>query len=525
MAQVAPQSLPFDIAGMPQRRADAAPRDGAHGDGFERQLDAAARDERRAEARESRETEASRTPNRVREHEERSPRAEAPERERSAGPADHGLGGHAARDAADDGSRRRAGDAGEASARSEPLMQSADTGGETETSEAMPEPAGPDTGATVVAALATVETDIEALNAAAPLPGPAAAPAGAPDGTDADGIAPPAPAAAAGLPSEPTDPLNPGDPVPEGAGTSAGAASGGAQTQEGGALAPAQDGHAPPHPPAIDRAAPAALAAAAPQSVLARTAAGQAGEPVAPTSASHGHGNAEVDPGSEFALRPRDAAARASTGDTGPRTAQTTASAASIQPIAASGAATTLDTAAPGGAPAATADALSGTLPTAQNASTVSMRVGVSPHTGQPVHLPANTIAFAIARNVENGVSRFQIRIDPPELGRVDVRLDMSVDGRARAHLSVERSETLDLLQRDARALERALADAGLDLDRDSLQFSLKDHGGFSAGSGDDGNGAASAMLDEADEVPVDASLADHAMRGFITDTAVDISV
>jgi flagellar hook-length control protein FliK len=241
-------------------------------------------------------------------------------------------------------------------------------------------------------------------------------------------------------------------------------------------------------------------------------------------SASHGHGSAEADPGSEFALRPRNAAVRASTGDADLKTAQSTAS-ASIQPTAASGTAVTLDRAAPGGAPAATADALSATLPTAQNASTVSMRVGMSPHTGQPVHLPANTIAFAIARNVENGVSRFQIRIDPPELGRVDVRLDMSVDGRARAHLSVERSETLELLQRDARALERALADAGLDVDRDSLQFSLKDHGGFAAGSDDDGNGAASAMLDEADEAPVDAALAGHAMRGFITDTAVDISV
>ena len=39
------------------------------------------------------------------------------------------------------------------------------------------------------------------------------------------------------------------------------------------------------------------------------------------------------------------------------------------------------------------------------------------------------------------------------------------------------RSDTLDLLQRDSRALERALNTAGLRTDDNSLQFNLRDNG------------------------------------------------
>jgi flagellar hook-length control protein FliK len=75
------------------------------------------------------------------------------------------------------------------------------------------------------------------------------------------------------------------------------------------------------------------------------------------------------------------------------------------------------------------------------------------------------------------GKNRFDIRLDPPELGRIDVRLDVDQDGRVTSRLVVERSETLDLLRRDAPQLERALQDAGLKTADNSLQFSLRDQG------------------------------------------------
>ena len=46
--------------------------------------------------------------------------------------------------------------------------------------------------------------------------------------------------------------------------------------------------------------------------------------------------------------------------------------------------------------------------------------------------------------------------------------------GKAQAILSVEKPQTLELLQKDQGHLERALKDAGLDLSQNGLSFSLK---------------------------------------------------
>jgi flagellar hook-length control protein FliK len=83
-------------------------------------------------------------------------------------------------------------------------------------------------------------------------------------------------------------------------------------------------------------------------------------------------------------------------------------------------------------------------------------------------------VAFEIVRQVQAGASRFQIRLDPPELGRIDVKLDVDAAGNVNARMTVERAETLDLMQRDQRSLERALAQAGLDSSKTNLEFSLR---------------------------------------------------
>lgn len=60
-------------------------------------------------------------------------------------------------------------------------------------------------------------------------------------------------------------------------------------------------------------------------------------------------------------------------------------------------------------------------------------------------------------------------------MGRIDVRMEVRRDGHVMAHLTVEKPETLELLQRDARALQQALNNAGLNADENSLNFSLHD--------------------------------------------------
>lgn len=88
------------------------------------------------------------------------------------------------------------------------------------------------------------------------------------------------------------------------------------------------------------------------------------------------------------------------------------------------------------------------------------------------INLP--NLAFEISRQFQAGNNRFQIRMDPPELGRIDVRMDVDAHGAVHARLAVDRPETLEMLQRDARALERALQQAGLDSSKTNLEFSLR---------------------------------------------------
>lgn len=116
----------------------------------------------------------------------------------------------------------------------------------------------------------------------------------------------------------------------------------------------------------------------------------------------------------------------------------------------------------------------------------------------QQLNLPQ--IAFELARQTADGNTRFQIRLDPIELGKIDVRLDIDASGRVTARLTVEKPETLDMMQRDQKGLERALQQAGLDGAKTNLEFSLKQNP-FSGGNqqGRDareqffGNGPASA--------------------------------
>ncbi len=85
-------------------------------------------------------------------------------------------------------------------------------------------------------------------------------------------------------------------------------------------------------------------------------------------------------------------------------------------------------------------------------------------------------LAIHLAQAIQKGVSRFSVRLHPAELGRVDVRMDVTHDGRVTAIVFAERQETLDLLKKDSGHLERSLQDSGLKADSNSLSFSLRDH-------------------------------------------------
>lgn len=69
---------------------------------------------------------------------------------------------------------------------------------------------------------------------------------------------------------------------------------------------------------------------------------------------------------------------------------------------------------------------------------------------------------------------RLSVRLDPPELGRVDIKLSSrTADNSLKAHIIVERPEALTLLRRDIHQLEKMLAQSGLTLDENSISFEL----------------------------------------------------
>jgi hypothetical protein len=76
-------------------------------------------------------------------------------------------------------------------------------------------------------------------------------------------------------------------------------------------------------------------------------------------------------------------------------------------------------------------------------------------------------------RHMADGTQRVTMRLDPPELGRVQVSIDRSPDASARVQITVEKAETLTLLLRDQTQLQRALDQAGVPVEGRSVTFHI----------------------------------------------------
>ena len=117
--------------------------------------------------------------------------------------------------------------------------------------------------------------------------------------------------------------------------------------------------------------------------------------------------------------------------------------------------------------------------------------------------VPVSGLAMEIAASAKSGKTRFEIRLDPAELGRIDVRIDIDRHGQMTSHLTVERPETLSMLRQDANQLQRALDNAGLSTGNGGLQFSLRDQSSQGQNDGNQSNpNAHRLVVSEEDSVP-----------------------
>ena len=132
-----------------------------------------------------------------------------------------------------------------------------------------------------------------------------------------------------------------------------------------------------------------------------------------------------------------------------------------------------------------------------------------SPATGTAAaSVPVSGLPIAIAARALAGSNQFDIRLDPPELGRIDVRLDVDANGQVTSHITVDRPETLTLLQSQQPQLERALEQAGLKTADNGLQFTLRDQSftGGNAGGGAQPAPAQQLVIPDTDLPPVDTA-------------------
>lgn len=86
-------------------------------------------------------------------------------------------------------------------------------------------------------------------------------------------------------------------------------------------------------------------------------------------------------------------------------------------------------------------------------------------------------VAFQVKTAVNTGTSKIRIQLDPADLGKIDIKLTVEAGGKTGVNILVDSRHTLELLQRDAQGLARALADAGLSADGSSLNFNLRGEG------------------------------------------------
>lgn len=111
------------------------------------------------------------------------------------------------------------------------------------------------------------------------------------------------------------------------------------------------------------------------------------------------------------------------------------------------------------------------------------------PYSTAPVAMA--DIPVAVATMARQGERTFEIRLDPAELGKIDVNLTIDRDGAVRTHIVVERPETVQMLRNDMARLEQALGESGLRADPGGIGISLRNGSGQNGQQGQTSGGQA----------------------------------
>ena len=113
----------------------------------------------------------------------------------------------------------------------------------------------------------------------------------------------------------------------------------------------------------------------------------------------------------------------------------------------------------------------------AATATTTTQHTSSTASAGQAAHTAAPAATLQVytrfVERFDGRAQRFEVRLDPAELGRIDVRIEVGADKKVHAVLAAHDSAALNDLMRGHRALERMLTDAGIDLADGGVKFEM----------------------------------------------------
>ena len=117
-------------------------------------------------------------------------------------------------------------------------------------------------------------------------------------------------------------------------------------------------------------------------------------------------------------------------------------------------------------------------------------------------HPATQLISMTIQKAIKSGDdTNIKLRLDPPDLGRVEVKMSIDKDNKTRIVLTAEKPETYLMLQRDSQALQQALSNAGLDNGADlSFKMASEDHD-FNQQNNGNNSGKNSNSTDEDEQI------------------------
>lgn len=81
-----------------------------------------------------------------------------------------------------------------------------------------------------------------------------------------------------------------------------------------------------------------------------------------------------------------------------------------------------------------------------------------------------------ITKSAVKGVDKIDISLKPEDLGHIEIKMQLTKDGKLQAHIIASRPETMEILQKDMQILQKAFADAGFQTDDNSLSFAYNDN-------------------------------------------------